>query len=60
MYIFVYFCLNMTKEEIQKERAAFYNRLLEKSDEELLKGGISRLQVVEALNTVLLHKSGGS
>jgi hypothetical protein len=48
------------KEEVQKERAAFYNRLLEKSDADLLKGGVSRLQVVQALNTVLLHKPKGS
>jgi hypothetical protein len=48
------------KEEVLKERSAFYNRLLEKSDEELLKGGVTRLQVVQALNTVLLHTYKGS
>lgn len=48
------------KEEVLKERSAFYNRLLDKSDEELLKGGVTRLQVVEALNSVLLHKLKGA
>jgi hypothetical protein len=43
------------KEEVQKERSAFYNRLLAKNDVELFNGGVSRLQVVQALNTVLLH-----
>ncbi len=43
------------QEAVLKERAEFYNRLLGKSDAELLHGGISRLQVVEALNTILLH-----
>lgn len=42
------------------ERASFYNRLLQKSDAELSKGRISRLQVVQALNTVLLHRRKGT
>ncbi len=40
---------------VMKERAEFYNRLLGKSDAELLQGGFTRLEVVEALNTILLH-----
>jgi hypothetical protein len=44
------------KGPVLDELVAYYNRLLEKSDAELLKGGLSRLQVVQALNTVLLHK----
>ncbi len=46
------------RQAVMKERSSFYNRLLEKSDGELERGGISRLQVIEALNTILLHKSG--
>ncbi len=45
------------EDAVLKERAAFYNRLLEKTDSDLSTGGFTRLQVVEALNTVFLHKS---
>jgi hypothetical protein len=44
------------KDAIQDERAAYYNRLLEKSDAELVEGGFARLQVVEALNSITQQK----
>lgn len=48
------------RDAILAERAAFYNRLLQKNDQDLQDGGLSRLQVVEALNTIILHKPNGS
>ena len=48
------------KEPIQDERAAYYNRLLQKGDAELVEGGFARLQVVEALNLITQQKLFGS
>jgi hypothetical protein len=48
------------KGAIQDERAAYYNRLLEKGDAELVEGGFARLHVVKALDSITLQKSDKS
>lgn len=51
--------LPQDREAILGERVAFYNRLIEKSEQDLRAGGFSRLQVVEELNTAIMHQPKG-
>lgn len=47
------------RDAVLGERAAFYNRLLQKTDQDLIDSGFPRLQVVEALNAIILRKNKG-
>jgi hypothetical protein len=44
------------KAAVQNERAAYYNRLLERGDAELVEGGFARGQVVDALHSITQKK----
>jgi hypothetical protein len=48
------------KGAVQNERTAYYKRLLEKGDAELVEGGFTRWQVVDALNSTTQQKAFGS